>query len=232
MIFLTPSRDEAPHSSLVYMLETIRQVWGDAQSRFVGSVLRDAKWRIDLGAAIKAIGEACEAAPSVFLLGTAFSFVHLLDHLADTGSRFPLPPGSQVIETGGYKGQSRFVPRAQLHSMIQERFGVTPGQISCEYGMCELSSQAYDSERLPTATHEVSRIFHFPPWARGLVVSPETGREVAEGVTGHLRIFDLANAYSVMGVQTEDLGIRRGLGFELIGRAEHVEPRGCSLMTA
>ena len=81
----------------------------------------------------------------------------------------------------------------------------------------------------------VSRVtshFRFPPWARAQIVSPETGREVAEGETGLIRVFDLANVFSVMAIQTEDLGVRSGDGFELIGRAEATEPRGCSLMTA
>jgi hypothetical protein len=77
---------------------------------------------------------------------------------------------------------------------------------------------------------EDAGVFHFPPWARAQVISPETGREVADGETGLIRIFDLANVYSVMAVQTEDLGIRRGDGFELLGRAVLAEPRGCSLM--
>ena len=75
-------------------------------------------------------------------------------------------------------------------------------------------------------------VFHFPPWAQLQVISPETRREVADGETGLLRIFDLANIFSVAAIETEDLGIRRGDGFELIGRAQLAEPRGCSLMTA
>jgi hypothetical protein len=74
------------------------------------------------------------------------------------------------------------------------------------------------------------RNFHFPPWVRVQIVSPETGQEVADGETGLIRVFDLANVFSVMTVQTEDLGVRRGDGFELIGRAPFAEPRGCSLM--
>ena len=62
------------------------------------------------------------------------------------------------------------------------------------------------------------------------IVSPETGGEVGEGETGLIRVFDLANVYSVMAIQTEDLGIRRGNGFVLAGRAALAEPRGCSLM--
>jgi hypothetical protein len=63
------------------------------------------------------------------------------------------------------------------------------------------------------------------------IISPETGREVADGETGLIRVFDLANVFSVAAIQTEDLGIRHGDGFELIGREQLAEPRGCSLMT-
>ena len=73
--------------------------------------------------------------------------------------------------------------------------------------------------------------YHFPPWCRAQVISPETGREVAEGETGLLRIFDLANVRSVLAIQTEDLAVKRGDAFELIGRATQAEPRGCSLMS-
>ena len=64
-----------------------------------------------------------------------------------------------------------------------------------------------------------------------MVISPETGSEVNEGETGLLWIFDLANVFSALAIQTEDLAVRRGDGFELLGRAELAERRGCSLMT-
>jgi acyl-CoA synthetase (AMP-forming)/AMP-acid ligase II len=177
------------------------------------------------------------------MLGTAFSFVHLLDFLAEQDLRFQLPAGSQVMETGGYKNRSRSLPKAELHQLITERLGVPPSHIICEYGMSELSSQAYDrvagdgwrvTDKDSTPRHStlVTRHFLFPPWVRLQIVSPETGYEVAEGETGLIRVFDLANVFSVMAIQTEDLGIRRAEHFELIGRAALAEPRGCSLMVA
>ena len=81
-----------------------------------------------------------------------------------------------------------------------------------------------------TLAPSLERVFHFPPWARAQIVSPETGAEVGEGETGLIRVFDLANVYSVMAIQTEDLGIRRSDGFTLVGRAAAAEPRGCSLL--
>jgi hypothetical protein len=71
--------------------------------------------------------------------------------------------------------------------------------------------------------------FAFPPWVRARVISPETNDEVAEGEAGLLRIVDLANVFSVTAIQTEDRAVRRGGGFELIGRAAQAEARGCSL---
>jgi hypothetical protein len=162
-------------------------------------------------------------------LGTAFSFVHLLDFLGENNMRFDLPAGSRVMETGGYKNRSRSMPKAELHALITKHLGVPPENIVCEYGMSELSSQAYDVKG--RRAKGGVRSFHFPPWARAQIVSPETGREVAGGETGLIRVFDLANVFSVMAIQTEDLGIHRGDGFELIGRAELAEPRGCSLMS-
>jgi hypothetical protein len=109
--------------------------------------------------------------------------------------------------------------------------GVPASNIICEYGMSELSSQAYlGSGVSDLGAGKDSRAFRFPPWARAQVVSPETGREVADGEAGLIRVFDLANVFSVMAIQTEDLAVRRGDGFELIGRAKLAEPRGCSLM--
>jgi hypothetical protein len=134
---------------------------------------------------------------------------------------FDFTEGSRVMETGGYKGRSRVVPKPELHKMMADRFGISPSQIISEYGMSELSSQAYDNP---------DRVFRFPPWARAQVISPESGREVGVGETGLVRIFDLANVYSVMAIQTEDLAVRRETGFELLGRPTEAEPRGCSLM--
>jgi len=137
------------------------------------------------------------------------------------------------METGGYKGRSRTIPKSELHALITEQLGVADSQIISEYGMSELSSQAYDSlGYLKSQSPSLPvRPFHFPPWARIQIVSPETGDEVRDGESGLVRVFDLANTYSVMAIQTEDLGVRRGNGFDLLGRTASVETRGCSLMS-
>ena len=223
LIVLTPSLEQAPHSSLVHMFETVRRKLGASKSPFVGQTDPGGAWVLNFDAAVTALKSAIGHRQSAILLGTAFSFVHLLDVLTERNLHFNLPAGSRVLETGGYKNRSRTIPKEELHALITERLGVPAENIICEYGMSELSSQAYDLTIHPC-------IFHFPPWARVQIISPETGHEVAGGETGLIRVFDLANVFSVMAIQTEDLVVRHGHGFELIGRAQFVEPRGCSLM--
>jgi Acyl-protein synthetase, LuxE len=243
LLILTPSPKEAPNSSLVHMFETIREKLGSPENVFAGKISTDGNWTLDFDAAISALNSKLEIQNPKLVLGTAFSFVHLLDYLAENNLRFQLPENSRVMETGGYKNRSRSMPKKELHALITERLGVPRENIICEYGMSELSSQAYDSEArgarrealggsTPRPEPNAQRLFQFPPWTRVQIISPETGREVREGETGLIRVFDLANVFSVAAIQTEDLGIRRGDGFELIGRAQLAEPRGCSLMTA
>jgi Acyl-protein synthetase, LuxE len=229
LLCLTPPPLQAPDSSLVHMFEVIRRKLGADTSAFVGSVAADGAWALDFEAAQPLLTD--QNSRPLLVLGTAFSFVHLLDEMKARNLHIPLPEGSRVMETGGYKGRSREMSKAELHALITERLGVPVSHIICEYGMSELSSQAYDG--VPGSGIQVpgsARVFRFPPWARVQIVSPETGRTVAEGETGLIQVFDLANVFSVMAIQTEDLGVRRGDGFELIGRAKLAEPRGCSFM--
>lgn len=249
LLFLTPEGSAVPHSSLVHMFETVAQADSNVnRGAFCGRVEDDGAWSVDFDRVVQRLQSAVNHRRPLTVLGTAFSFVHLLDYCAANALRFPLPMGSQVMETGGYKNRSRVLPKAELHALITRCLGVGRADIICEYGMSELSSQAYDStvERpSPTRleTDELQRTgsetgapanrhFHFPPWARVQVISPETGCEAAVGEPGLMRIFDLANVFSVAAVQTEDLGICWGDGYELIGRGGQAEPRGCSLMSA
>lgn len=221
---LTPGPEQAPHSSLVHMFETVRRQLGSPPSAFLGQAVADGAWRLDLDAAVAALRSSVRSGRPLLLLGTAFMFVSLLDHLATLGLQLALPPRSRVMETGGYKGRSRALPADELRALITGRLGIAPALILREYGMSELGSQAYAG---PPGS---ARPFRFPPWARVQIISPETGQEVAEGQTGLIRVFDLANVFSVLAVQTEDLAVRRADGFELLGRAALAEPRGCSLM--
>jgi hypothetical protein len=241
------------------MFETVRRRIRAPEGVFFGLADAGGTWSLNTKGVVGALFDACETRQPLMILGTAFSFVHLLDYLSEQALCFRLPTGSRVLETGGYKGRSRTVPRADLHQEVTRYLGIPSASIVTEYGMSELSSQAYDrvcvSRRefrarsephlgTPPAfgVHALAclpgadtfkgghQTLHFPPWARAQIISPETGREVAEGESGLIRVFDLANVYSVLAIQSEDLGRRRGNSFELIGRAHLSEPRGCSLM--
>ena len=232
LLALTPPPAPVPHSSLVHMFDCIRQQYPPSLAQFYGHLGTDAAWELDLPRLLTALTAASHSLQPVTLLGTAFSFVHLLDEMAAQHLRFQLPPGSRVMETGGYKNRSRTLPKAELHTLIADRLGLPLTAITCEYGMSELSSQAYDSALSrgnDSTASAIQRHFHFSPWSRVQIIAPETGREVEEGGTGLIRIFDLANVFSVAAIQTEDLGIRRDEHFDLLGRAAAAEPRGCSL---
>jgi hypothetical protein len=255
LLSLTPSSRQAPHSSLAHMFDIIRRHLGAPESAFIGTCSADGSWHLNFEAAIERLREAVSRKRAMMLLGTAFAFVNLLDHLSERSLRFELPPGSRLMETGGYKGRSRSLTRSELHALIADRLGIFGSHIVSEYGMSELGSQAYDgaipagqdatesgqmghSTFEPTTSpiehadeHMRLRRFRFPLWARARVISPETGSEAAESEPGLLQILDLANTYSAMAVQTEDLAMRRADGFELLGRAAPAEPRGCSLMS-
>ncbi len=228
LILLTPPPQAAPNSSLVHMLDTVRQKLARPASAFTGTALPDGSWEINFPQAIAKLESAQPEASRALVLGTAFSFVHLLDELEHRGLAFRLPTGSGAMETGGYKGRSRAMSKEALHARIASGMGLPRVAIVSEYGMSELGSQAYDT-RVGAGG---ARALRFPPWARSRVVSPETGIEVSEGEVGLIHVLDLANVYSAMHLQTEDMGIRRGDGFEMAGRAALSEPRGCSLQLA
>ncbi len=227
LVALTPPAGLVPNSSLVHMFQQVSQWDQFHQREFCGTIDQNGAWAVNGARLRSTLEEAIRTQRRVLLLGPAFAFVQCVDFLAETGP-LSLPEGSRAMETGGYKGRSRTVPRSELYTLIRDHFGIPCAQIVGEYGMCELSSQAYD--RATGGAGGDRREFQFPPWARVQVISPETGREVEEGQTGLVRVLDLANVYSVASIQTEDLGVRRGSGFELIGRDPSAEVRGCSLM--
>ncbi|MBI3878263.1 MAG: hypothetical protein HY300_20260 [Verrucomicrobia bacterium] len=250
MLSLLPEREAIPDSSLAHMFATVSQAFSTKNLRYSGGRrVRDA-WMIDSKRTIKWLRKATKKGAyyhrPVLVFGTAFSFVQFCDEEFaqqkagnfESTMGLSLPAGSRVLETGGYKGRSREVSKSELREMIAYTFSVRQSHIISEYGMSELSSQAYDRVvrpeviSPPRTLRDIPRCFHFPPWARVQIISPETGCEVAEGETGLLRVFDLANVRSVLAVQTEDLAVRRGDGFELVGRGARAAPRGCSLMTA
>ncbi|MBM3458040.1 MAG: hypothetical protein FJX77_05860, partial [Armatimonadetes bacterium] len=220
-----------PHSSLGHMYGRILDRFGTSGSGIF--------WRADgprFPCLASALAKAEREKEPVLLLGTAFGFVLLLDWLAAEGKRFTLPPGSRLVDTGGYKGRSREVPREELYSLYTERLGIPNTHLVNEYGMTELGSQFYDTnlKELAAGLPIRPRAKSVPPWVRVQVVDPETLQPWETpgegwGRVGLLRIVDLANLHSVIAIQTDDLGQASGSRFQILGRAGGAEARGCSL---
>jgi hypothetical protein len=226
MLALVPPRAEAPDSSLAHMVEAVVADFGAPGS---GYYLREG--RVDAAGLVAALAEATTAGEPVCLLGTSFAFVHLLDAWAAEGLMLELPHGSRVMDTGGFKGRSREVTRAELYAGLEDALGIAPEWCVNEYGMTEMSSQFYDTVAGDPAGADLeARRHRGPAWVRTVAVDPETLAPLPGGTPGLLRHDDLANLGSVMALQTQDLGICGEDGsFRLLGRAPGAEARGCSI---
>ncbi len=216
-----PNPRESPHSSLGYMMERVARQRGDGMT---GWYLRDGEllfgaFKDDLR---RAIGEGAR----ICIAATAFALVHLVDAMDREELRFVLPPGSRIMETGGFKGRSRTVAREELYERLRDCFGVNSAAIVAEYGMTELSSQYYDRADSNDGPAERRKVA--PPWLRARVVGPQRST-LPHGTLGSLIHVDLANRSSCIAIQTEDLGVQHRDGLVMIGRELDAEPRGCSL---
>lgn len=132
-----------------------------------------------------------------------------------------LPAGSRVFETGGFKGRRLETSADDVRQRARTLLGLERQAIVREYGMTELTSQAY--------SRPGGELLRTPPWMPFRVLDPETLEEVEDGRRGLLSFFDLANLGSVCHVLTEDLGVAEDGAFRLLGRATGAELRGCSL---
>jgi len=220
-LILAPSGEEAPDSSLSYMLDVVVRKKGTQHSGFF---VRSGKlYGEELLAVLERTANAGEA---VTLCGTAFAFMHWLDGCVRKAARLALPIASRIMETGGFKGRSRELPRSEFYALLEEFTGISRGHIINQYGMTELGSQFYDSNlRYPG----LRRRKLAPPWTRLRFLDTTLENEVAEGETGIIAIYDLANTGSVFAVQTADVGRRVETGFEIFGREVSAEERGCSI---
>ncbi len=218
-MLLVPNPAHRPQSSLGYMMRKVADTYGDGLDAWYldGDTLHFDRFLDDVRAAQRGGVPVCIA-------GTAFAFVNLLDELRARGiAPLPLPHGSRIMETGGFKGRTRIVARADLYAQLAAFFSLPQERIIAEYGMTELTSQYYDS------TFNSARIKSGPPWLRPRVVGPN-GRTLPDGVVGALVHVDLANRSSCLAIQTEDLGVAvPDSGIILIGRERGAELRGCSL---
>ncbi len=219
MAILFPDETVLPNSSLAHYLALAVSDFGTPDSRgFVGPQGLDSAGLCD------ALARAERSGTSYALLGASYTFVQLMDELRQRGSTFRLPAGSRILDTGGYKGQSRELPLEAFYAQLSATFGIPRTLCINMYGMTELSTQFYDD-----GNATVPSVKSGPHWIRSRIVDPLTGKDVARGQRGILAHCDLANFNSVTTILTEDVGIATDAGFLLLGRAQGAQARGCSL---
>ena len=219
MGILFPNEQLMPNSSLAHYLALALHSFGTPESRYY---LDSAGLQLDALSATLAQVQA--SGEPLALLGASYSYVHLMDALHERGLRFALPAGSRLLDTGGFKGQSREMDMDAFYDGLSATFGVPRSACINMYGMTELSTQFYDA-----GNATLPAIKSGPHWIRTRVLDPLTGQEMPRGERGILAHTDLGNYNSVTTILTEDVGIEVDGGFLLLGRAQGAVAKGCSM---
>lgn len=205
IIGLLPSYLEKGNSSLVYMVNRLIALSGHPQSGFY-------LYELEKLADIISLLERTEQ--KTLLVGVTYA-------LLDFAEQYPMQLNHTVVmETGGMKGRREELLRDEVHRRLQLAFGIE--SVHSEYGMTELLSQAYSKGK---------GIFSSPPWMRILLRDEEDPLTVKKKGSGVINVIDLANVYSCSFIATDDAGkIYADDSFEVLGRTDGSDLRGCSLL--
>lgn len=206
IIGLLPAYLERPGSSLVYMTEILIRESGQKESGFYLNNYEE------LAQLLKRLKEENS---KVWLIGVSFA-------LLDMAEKQPEAWGNLVVvETGGMKGRRKEMIRTDLHETIRSNWQIP--RLHSEYGMTELFSQGWMSD---------SGRFHTPPWMKVMIRETDDPFSYAEnGKTGGINVVDLANLDSCAFISTSDLGKKfDDETFDVLGRFDHSDVRGCNLM--
>jgi phenylacetate-coenzyme A ligase PaaK-like adenylate-forming protein len=206
VLALLPSYLEREGSSLIHMVDDLIQLSNQPESGF---------YLHNYDELIAQLIQLDQAGQNVILIGVTYALLDLIEK-----HTFQLE-NTIIMETGGMKGKRKEMIREELHQQLCEGFGVTA--IHSEYGMTELLSQAYSLGE---------GIFECPSWMQLLVRDTEDALSyIREGKTGGINVIDLANINSCSFIATQDLGKKYANGsFEVLGRFDHSDIRGCNLM--
>ena len=206
VLALLPSYLEREGSSLIHMVEDLITLSNHQDSGF---------YLNNYDELISKLIELDNSGQNVLLIGVTFALLDLIEK-----QNFQLK-NTIIMETGGMKGKRKEMIREELHSLLCNGFGVS--KIHSEYGMTELLSQAYSLG---------DGVFECPPWMHILIRDTEDALTyVAEGKTGGINVIDLANINSCSFIATQDLGKKQpNHSFEVLGRFDNSDIRGCNLM--
>ncbi len=203
---LLPSYSEQGSSSLVYMVEKLMKV---SENKENGFYLYNHE---DLYEKLKKLENKKQKS---ILFGVSFALIDFFE-------KFKINlKYTTITETGGMKGRKKEIVREELHGIIKNATGLK--QIHSEYGMTELLSQAYAKKQ---------NYYLAPPWMKILIRDPNDPFDfLPDGQSSGINIIDLANIYSCSFIETKDLGkIHKDNSFEILGRFDNSDARGCNLM--
>ena len=206
VLALLPSYLEREGSSLIHMVDDLIQLSKHPESGF---------YLHNYDELIEKIIQLDQSGQNVILIGVTYALLDLIEKQS-----FQLE-NTIIMETGGMKGKRKEMIREELHQELCNGFGVK--SIHSEYGMTELLSQAYSLG---------DGIFECPSWMQISIRDTEDALSyVKEGKTGGINVIDLANINSCSFIATQDLGKKYSNGsFEVVGRFDHSDIRGCNLM--
>ncbi|MCL7986792.1 acyl transferase [Sphingobacterium sp. lm-10] len=206
ILALLPSYQEREGSSLIYMVNDLISQSNVPESGY---------FLADHQSLFQTLITLQQKGVKTILFGVTYA---LLDFIASYPVQFP---ELIVMETGGMKGRRKEMIRHELHEILKDGFGVP--QVHSEYGMTELLSQAYAIQ---------DGIFQTPPWMKVLIRDTNDPLTLLHNrQTGAINVIDLANLYSCAFIATQDLGKLHTDGrFEILGRFDHSDIRGCNLL--
>ena len=206
VLALLPSYLEREGSSLIYMFKDLIERTNHPESGF---------YLNDYNALTDKLISLDNSGQNVILIGVTYALLDLIEQ-----QQFQLN-NTFIMETGGMKGKRKEMIREDLHNQLCKGFGVTA--IHSEYGMTELLSQAYSLGE---------GVFECPSWMQILIRDPEDALTyVNDGKTGGINVIDLANINSCSFIATQDLGKKNpNNSFEVLGRFDNSDIRGCNLM--
>ncbi|MEK8179317.1 acyl transferase [Flavobacterium buctense] len=206
VLALLPSYLERNGSSLIYMVKDLIELSNNEHSGF---------YLHNYDELISKLIELDNSGQNVILIGVTYALLDLIEK-----QNFQLK-NTIIMETGGMKGKRKEIIREELHEILCQGFGVS--SIHSEYGMTELLSQAYSLG---------NGIFECPSWMQILIRDTEDALTyVNYGKTGGVNVIDLANINSCSFIATQDLGKKQpNNSFEILGRFDNSDIRGCNLM--
>ena len=205
ILALLPSYLEQGNSSLVFMVDELIKQSNSSHSGFYLDNTSDLIDKLEFLEKTK---------QKTILLGVSYALLDLMEE-----KQFQLK-NTIIMETGGMKGRRKEMIKEELHALLKNGFGVN--EIYSEYGMTELLSQAYSKG---------NGIFNCPPWMKIITRDTEDAQSYINEKTGGINVIDLANLYSCSFIATQDLGKKSiDQSFEILGRFDDSDIRGCNLM--